>query len=401
MKKKIILIVGMLCFFTMYFFTGCQKVPLEVKERMKEYGANDEKEAVDMHYIKVASLDALEVDTSSIKTDNMILPEKISFHGIKEISNLDCRYIKGHTDNRDELVKMFFGTQVSWEKYVDEENEDYFFYDFNNPEKRLYIGVQDNGLTTLLREDIYDVNFHGAFSKPGRVIRLEQESDLSFVPVDLAGRKVDALEESKYVVKWLEENWSSYDSAFAFQPKTLITRACGEHEMLSLFLEREYKGVPLSSYTDLLEDVDDRTVQVRTSAGIGIAMTAHERIGSFTNLVGILKITDEKTIEEIIDLESAVRLAEREISGFKKMEIADVRIIYDLYNDYDYKKKHSMADSPGNKVIAKPAYSFVINTETKEESDSVNENELYSYINVDAVDGSVNYNLDNIKYSGE
>ena len=401
MKKKIILIVEMLCFFTMYFFTGCQKVPLEVKERMKEYGANDEKEAVDMHYIKVASLDALEVDTCSIKTDNMILPEKISFHGIKEISNLDCRYIKAHTDNRDELVQMFFGTQVSWEKYVDEENKDYFFYDYDNPEKRLYIGVQDNGLTTFLREDIYDVNFHGAFSKPGRVIRLEQERDLSSVPVDLDGQKTDALEESKYVVKWLEENWCSYDSAFAFQPKTLITRACGEHEMLSLFLEREYKGVPLSSYTDLLEDIDDRTVQVRTSAGIGIAMTAHERIDSFTNLVGILKITDEKTIEEIIDLESAVRLAEREISGFKKMEIADVRIIYDLYNDYDYKKKHSMADSPGNKVIAKPAYSFVINTETKEESDSVNENELYSYINVDAVDGSVDYNLDNIKYSGE
>lgn len=401
MGKKIILVLGMLCFCSMYLLTGCQKVPSEVKERMKEYGANEEKETVDMHYIKVAALDALEVDTSSIKTDNMILPEKVSFHGIKEISNLDCRYIKGHTDNRDELVQMFFGTQVSWEKYVDEENEDYFFYEINNPEKRLYMGAQDNGLTSLLREDIYDVNFNGSFSMPDRVVRLEQESGKPEVLVDLDGQKVDAMEESKYVVKWLEENWSSYDSAFAFQPKTLITRACGEHEMLSLFLEREYKGVPLSSYTDLLEDVDDRTVQVRTSAGIGIAMTAHERIDSFTNLVGILEIADEKTIEEIIDLESAVRLAEREISGFKKMEIADVRIIYDLYNEYDYKKEHSMSDSPGNKVIAKPAYSFVINTKTEEKSSSVNENEMYSYINVDVVDGSVTYNLDNIKYSGE
>ena len=66
MKKKIIFIVGMLCFCSMYLLTGCQKVPSEVTERMKEYGANEEKEAVDMHYIKVSALDALEVDTSSI-----------------------------------------------------------------------------------------------------------------------------------------------------------------------------------------------------------------------------------------------------------------------------------------------------------------------------------------------
>ena len=401
MKKKIIFIVGMLCFCSMYLLTGCQKVPSEVTERMKEYGANEEKEAVDMHYIKVSTLDALEVDTSSIKTDNMILPEKVSFHGIKEISNLDCRYIKGHTDNRDELVQMFFGTQVSWEKYVDEENKDYIFYEINNLEKRLYMGVRDNGFTSLLREDIYDVNFNSSFSKPDRVVRLEQESGKPEVLVDLGGQKLDALDESKYVVKWLEENWNPYDGAFSFQPKTLVVRPCGEHEMLSMFFERAYKGVPLSSYTDILGEVDGKTIDMRTSAGINFAMTVHGRIDCFTNETGILDIAGEENIVDIIDLESAVRLAEQEISGFKKMEIADVRIIYDLYNEYDYKKEHSMADSPGNKVIAKPAYSFVINTETKEESVFVNENEMYSYINVDAVDGSVTYNLDNIKYSGE
>ena len=401
MKKKIIFIVGMLCFCSMYLLTGCQKVPSEVTERMKEYGANEEKEAVDMHYIKVSALDALEVDTSSIKTDNMILPEKVSFHGIKEISNLDCCYIRGHTDDRDKLVWLFSGTHTPWEKYINEENKENCFYFIDNPKDRLYMGLKDNGFTSLLREDIYEVNFRGTVSKPDRVARLEQEMDLSSFPVDLGGQKVDALDESKYVVKWLEENWSSYYGAFTFQPKTLIARACGEHEMLSLFLELAYKGVSFSSYTDVLGDADGQSMEVRTSAGINLAMTVHEQIDCFTNETGILEITGEKDIVDIIDLESAVRLAEREISGFKKMEIADVRIIYDLYNDYDYKKKHSMADSPGNKVIAKPAYSFVINTETKEESDSVNENELYSYINVDAVDGSVNYNLDNIKYSGE
>ena len=296
---------------------------------------------------------------------------------------------------------MFSGTHTPWEKYINEENKENCFYFIDNPKDRLYMGLKDNGFTSLLREDIYEVNFRGTVSKPDRVARLEQEMDLSSFPVDLGGQKVDALDESKYVVKWLEENWSSYYGAFTFQPKTLIARACGEHEMLSLFLELAYKGVSFSSYTDVLGDADGQSMEVRTSAGINLAMTVHEQIDCFTNETGILEITGEKDIVDIIDLESAVRLAEREISGFKKMEIADVRIIYDLYNDYDYKKKHSMADSPGNKVIAKPAYSFVINTETKEESDSVNENELYSYINVDAVDGSVTYNLDNIKYSGE
>lgn len=395
------LIVGMLCFCNIYLLTGCQKVPSEVKERMKEYGSNDEKEDVDIQYIKVSVLDGLEIDTSSIKTDNMILPERVNFHGIKELCNLDCCYIKDHTKNRDKLVQLFSGTQTQWEKYVDENYENYYFYYIDNPKDRLYMGIQDNGLTTLLKEDIYGVNFNGTINRPDRIMRLEQESGTPAFPVDLDGQEVDAMEESKYALEWLEENWCSFDSAFTFLPKTLLARKCGTHEMLSLFLEMGYKGVPLSSYTDAVETIDEKTVQVRTSAGISLAMTAHERIDYFTNGIGVLEITGEKSIAEIIDLESAVRLAEREISGFKKMEIADVRIIYDLYNEYDSKDEHSMADSPGNKVIAKPAYSFVINTETKEESASVNEDEMYAYINVDAVDGSVVYNLDNIKYSGE
>lgn len=111
----------------------------------------------------------------------------------------------------------------------------------------------------------------------------------------------------------------------------------------------------------------------------------------FSNSVGRLKIDSAEKVSEIVDLESAIRLVNREVSGFHQLKIDKVLPLYALYPKYNTEEE--LISFPGQKVEGRPVYAFIIKEVEDKSEFGITKNNACKVVFVDMVTGEVCTNI--------
>lgn len=404
MKKFSLLLILL----SMCLLAGCQKTPEEVKNRIDQYGkGNQGKEDSTEQEEQVSLSDALKRMQEDIHTEaeNLILPETIDTPAISEISLLKLQYAQDFLSQKGAICKLWDVTSDrQWLDITSVLQGEKMVYSQNEKEK-LYMAVGENGFSSMLRHNAYTVNMQGVIPNNGTIISMEQKEDLQ-KEIPFKDQPKDVQTVAAYVTDWMQDHWKTWEPDFSYQVKTgLIRQLDDKQEFISFSLQPYYNDVPITVNGGRAGEGNDQDKLVSTSAGISVALFSGNSIDYFTNGTGSLGLKSAEAVDKVISLKGAIKLVENKLSSFKKIEISDVIIQYDLFPEYDYSldpNKKWNAAMPGGTVNARPVYSFVIeNKDPIFEDLGVNESAMYSYIDVDMLDGTLYYDLDKLNYVGE
>ena len=156
-----------------------------------------------------------------------------------------------------------------------------------------------------------------------------------------------------------------------------------------------YKGVMLDTCGGKIEFEDNVGTLKTISSEFVVVLLQKDKIDYFTTTDGLLTVNEKNTLNELIDLPSAIRIVEKELSGFQTIHISDIEIIYELEPVYDSTEEKANRAEPGGKVIARPIYRFLIDREYEDGGIGFIAGDTFNYfINVDMVTGEVDLNLD-------
>ena len=403
--KKVSLLLMLL---SMCLLAGCQKTPEEVKNRIDQYGkGNQGKEDSTEQEEQFSLSDALKRMQEDIHTEaeNLVLPETIDMPAISEISLLTLQYAQDFLSQKGAICKLWDVTSDrQWLDITSVLQGEKMVYSQNEKEK-LYMAVGENGFSSMLRQNAYTVNMQGAIPNNGTIISMEQKEDLQ-KEIQFKDQPKDVQTVAAYVTDWMQDHWKTWEPDFSYQVKTgLIRQLDDKQEFISFSLQPYYNDVPITVNGGRAGEGNDQDKLVSTSAGISVALFSGNSIDYFTNGTGSLCLKSAEVVDKVISLKGAIKLVENKLSSFKKIEISDVIIQYDLFPEYDYSldsNKKWNAAMPGGTVNARPVYSFVIeNKDPIFEDLGVNESAMYSYIDVDMLDGTLYYDLDKLNYVGE
>lgn len=404
MKKFSLLLILL----SMCLLAGCQKTPEEVKNRIDQYGkGNQGKEDSTEQEEQVSLSDALKRMQEDIHTEaeNLILPETIDTPAISEISLLKLQYAQDFLSQKGAICKLWDVTSDrQWLDITSVLQGEKMVYSQNEKEK-LYMAVGENGFSSMLRHNAYTVNMQGVIPNNGTIISMEQKEDLQ-KEIPFKDQPKDVQTVAAYVTDWMQDHWKTWEPDFSYQVKTgLIRQLDDKQEFISFSLQPYYNDVPITVNGGRAGEGNDQDKLVSTSAGISVALFSGNSIDYFTNGTGSLCLKSAEAVDKVISLKGAIKLVENKLSSFKKIEISDVIIQYDLFPEYDYSldsNKKWNAAMPGGTVNARPVYSFVIENKNPIFEDlGVNESAMYSYIDVDMLDGTLYYDLDKLNYVGE
>jgi hypothetical protein len=406
MKKRMI-IIGILFIFIFCLLAGCQKTPDEVLHRMEQYGDNSTGEQENVQYCKPSELAQSQTAVLQMQTDNLILPQEIHLGEWDGIYELSLQYKSDFSKVKDSIANLFAGQQISWEYEANAEStmkdDDFYFYD---NDKDFYLSLSDNGFVSMNCNKIYDLLHLSGNEDVGYTVLDETTLNGAKQVVFKGEEQSSVQEEIAYVEQWMGDNWISYEPEYVYKVKDALLYDDSEQEILSMNLQPYYQGVPFTINGLTLSEDDDVTYCSRTESGITVALSGKQKIEYFSNGIGSLTVCDSVAVEKVIDLESAIKLVEQKLSGFKKYNIKDIVVQYDMFPNYRYKvekgEKKGNPSGYGVNVYTRPVYSFVLSKVVEEDGGFyINESDLYGYVDVDMIDGTIYCDLQNVSYGGE
>ncbi|MDE6567281.1 MAG: hypothetical protein K2K70_06080 [Lachnospiraceae bacterium] len=190
------------------------------------------------------------------------------------------------------------------------------------------------------------------------------------------------------------------DSAFDFDIRTIyIRKNNADTQRVSMSAWMRYHGMPLDFFGGGMEDVGKYSRVNYTDNILQVEMLRDEEFAFLVNQRSF-EVSHEKPVEQVIDLQSAVNIAEEKMSGFHRIAIAEIEAMYTLIPQYDYKVKDAYYAMGGNLVKTRPVYSFIIKYDDDACDKGVNEAYDLCYINVDMLTGEVTDNLEESGYGG-
>lgn len=393
MKKKIAGVVPVIVMFCC--LVGCQAAPEEVKQSAKNYQKNEQIANVQVEYCGV---DALEEEAEKIlqmHPENMVLPEKLDFHYISEIADIELEYQSDFLEKKDEVASSFAIGKNNWtmlETAVENEN---VMMSENMQEKTL-LNVGDNGFFCVIL--------------PGAYEQYIQEDTTSFVTMyDLqktkiegetcifAGKEVSIESQLEYVEKWLKGLQEKLlEPDFSYQAEAVAVRQKPDgNQVLEIQVDKYYNGIPFDDCGGQTE-LNQNVATLKTiGTSFQMIMTNPNEISFFTTGQGTFQVKEKTVQQKFITPSSAVAIVEKELSGFRKMKIEDIQIIDTLEPIYDSSKTNANHAPAGGKVLAHPTYRFYVNREYEDIGIAgINESSRFYFIDVNMLTGEVSINLD-------
>ena len=121
--------------------------------------------------------------------------------------------------------------------------------------------------------------------------------------------------------------------------------------------------------------------------GIQLNYDGMDALSFFSNGVGKIRIDFREEIDEVIDLQSAIRRMNEEMSGFRELNISKILPMYVLYPIYETNEE--LYGAPGQKLEGRPVYAFVIKEGVDDAEFGISKGNTARTIFVDMVTGEV------------
>ena len=369
---------------------GCQAAPEEVKEAAENYNEN-----VQINEVEITKCDLEGVKNSvdealQLQPNNMTLPASVDFSGIEEINELELAYQSDFIRKKEQVASIFGITDTNWQ-----EPEMFLKNDrtVTLGDDTYALSVSDNGFFCAMLPDFYKIIQEDTTTLQ-RLYRID-EGDSTEDTCVLNGVQTTISEQVAYAGNWIDE-LELLNEDFEYCVKTVALRQ-DETEKNALTMEicKLYKGVMLDTCGGKIEFEDNVGTLKTISSEFVVVLLQKDKIDYFTTTDGLLTVNEKNTLNELIDLPSAIRIVEKELSGFQTIHISDIEIIYELEPVYDSTEEKANRAEPGGKVIARPIYRFLIDREYEDGGIGFIAGDTFNYfINVDMVTGEVDLNLD-------
>ena len=369
---------------------GCQAAPEEVKEAAENYNEN-----VQMDEIAITKCDLEGVKNSvdealQLRPNNMTLPSSVDFSEVEEINELKLVYQSDFLNKREQVASIFGITDSNWENVeLPLEND----RTMTLGDDTYVLNVSDNGFFCAVLPDFYK-KLEEDTTVLQTLYRIDEGDSAEDICV-LNGTQTTISEQVSYVENWIDELELLGDD-FDYRIKTVALRQDETgNNALTMDISKSYRGVMLDTCGGKIE-VEDNVGTLKTiGSSFMVALLQKNKIDYFTTADGLLSINEKNTLNELIDLPSAIRIVEKELSGFQTIHISDIEIMYELEPVYDSTEKNANNAEPGGKVVARPIYRFLIDREYEDGGIGFIAGDTLNYfINVDMVTGEVDLNLD-------
>ena len=393
MKKRCITLCIILTLFTA---SGCQPVPDEVKENIKQYGDNKYSKEFNFEYCSVDELKEVNMDSITISDANISLPERVDFSGVDSISTGEFVFASDYTSYSDYYKRIFSLPETSSKGFNGALQGDSGIV-FEGTKTRDYLYLGDSGELSYISADMQDEGGNINLSLPQERICIDRK-ELSNQVVHFAGGDVPIQSQVSYVSDYLSN--LILDKNLDTHIRTVYTRTNsdgnGVLEMQAVF---EYKGVLLGFQGGYM-DVDNNSISSVKEMNylIDIDMLRAEKVDR-VGLVGKLDLVQADTVDQVLSFQTAVSIFEKEMATFHQIDVVEVIPLYVLSPSYDAKGGVYYA-APGNKVEFTPVYSFLIKAGEDDSTFGINEGDGLVYVNVNMLNGEVTSNMDKRGFAG-
>lgn len=384
-----LLFIGGLC-------TGCAQAPEKVLENKKEYGSNKQVGVSQISWCSIEELRGSSMDDIIQQHGNLSLPDQVDFSSIQDVHELELKFPDHYTQRKQEFAELFgLGTGLRWEERG-VKSKKYRLAEYDSQEKKEYLCIEDNGFVSFDSPDCYEIS-EGEHPISQKIYL--KRGDAADINVNLDGKNVSLLEEINWANTKINQIMT-LDSAFDFDIRTIyIRKNNADTQRVSMSAWMRYHGMPLDFFGGGMEDVGNYSRVNYTDNILQVEMLRDEEFAFLVNQRSF-EVSHEKPVEQVIDLQSAVNIAEEKMSGFHRIAIAEIEAMYTLIPQYDYKVKDAYYAMGGNLVKTRPVYSFIIKYDDDACDKGVNEAYDLCYINVDMLTGEVTDNLEESGYGG-
>ena len=388
---------------------GCAKTPDEVKANMRQYNRNPGavSEAQKQYGAASRLLDG-EDAVLHAKYQNLTMPGRISLQPVTSIPQVTFRQADDFDGKYREIMSLFFDKTTLDGKKITKTVWPYndIGYEFDDPARKRYAAVYNNGQVILKLSDAYRID-ETQMERVG-LIHVDRGDSLDG-SYPLLDKKYSVRNAVNDVQKWIDDHWAKYEPDLTFRVKTVQVRKYdGQHCFYWLRVEKLYRNIPLNELDDtksVYVKSKMRGYFTRTQSMIDIEMMRSGTISSFNGGYGCIRpVKVDDSVKQFITLQSAAKMVEAKLSGFKDIHISDIALKYTLCPKYDYVGKPAKDDngnpyyrtqttsSAGITLTSEPVWAFILDVNPKEyqkKDGKVYENDVRRYVYVDVFTGAL------------
>ena len=405
--KQIYFILSLL--FIGSLLCGCAQAPDEVVKNKEEYGDNMQVEETPVTKCTIDTLRLSSIDTITQEYKNIELPSHIDFSGIQDINLMTFQFVKDYRNEKEKYAIAFgLADNLEWHEVNGIQKGDTGLI-YDSEARKEYMGILDNGTISFQQKSGYF-----ALLEESEEVETEEEEESAVIEKRIYLKRGDPLEgtvnlNGKEVLLSDEVDWAnkkineimSIDGSFVYDIRTVYVRKMKNgYNRLSLLGQMQYHGVTLDFYGATMEfDTENAAGYMKQIDNyVEIDMDFDKEITTYMNN-GLYEILNEEPVEQVIDFQSAVDIVEREMSGFHKIKIEEIQLLYTLFPKYEYKDNKVYYGAPGNVVETRPVYSFMVKSGEDASTSGGSEGNELCYINVDMITGEVTNNFEDGGYS--
>lgn len=326
----------------------------------------------------------------NVELDNMTLPDNLDFSGLEGIAHLELSFEERDLENRENTLNLF---EIEEESLQSDENTKLgrqVVYDSAADKK--YLAMEENGFVSYVSGVSYDY-----INEKVKHKRILEKYDLNIDDISKKYLKFQNGEACISEMRDLAENWLQEHMPIA-QCKYVVSDAYvremesseGSRKQLSFRVEVSYQGMRFNSYAGEMGKVG--TQVGLATYDIQLNYDNRDQLSFFSNGSGRFKIASAQKVEKIVDLQSAVRLVNREVSGFNQLRVNKILPLYALYPKYQ--KEEQLFPFPGQKVEGRPVYAFIIIDGEENAEFGINIENTCKAVFVDMVTGEVWTNIE-------
>ena len=311
-----------------------------------DVSAGNSTSEIDREYkekIKVSELSTVIDEALSVKTDNLILPDKILVDD--NIVLKDYRKVSAEYDLQADFQNIL-------EDYFGKENFSEEFYSETNPNVLDYINTEINNRATVSESGGYLVlTRHGGLGlkmsnveHPIEAVYHIDRKDYTDTEYKLSGENYSVDEAAVFAENWARDFWSEYHPEYEYSAKTVIVRPApkeidesGNSFTYEIIIELKLGGVPIDELGQLITNDDGITF---FNEYIKIKMVKPEDVfyfhgesWSFSASLSDDGRGEEKVIDEIISPSHAVTLVSEYMAGYNKLKVNSFSLKYAVASD--------------------------------------------------------------------
>lgn len=379
--KMPILLLSLIC-----LFCGCQETPQEVRDRMEHYGENGQMAPKEQKYCTIDELKKAKLSEVDVELDNINLPIDVDFSDIESIALLKLSFEENYVGQKGEALELFGIEEGSLVDTFDARNMGRTVI-YDSPAHAKYLSIGENGFVSFVGGLTYDyINDKAKYQDTPEKYDLDVD-DISGKMVELKEGETEIAAVRESAELWLNDNMPMEGCEYRISDVYVRELDCSgeQRKQLSLYAEIWCQGLRFNSYASRMSGIGSQMDFF--TQGIQLNYDGMDALSFFSNGVGKIRIDSREEVDEVINLQSAIRRMNEEMSGFSELNISKILPMYVLYPIYETDEE--LYGAPGQKLEGRPVYAFVIKEGVDDAEFGISKGNTARTIFVDMVTGEV------------